>query len=317
MPRMLAAAGADASRPEDLIGANRAWRGRLPAVRSPGERNPRHAPESPDRSGAGKTHRANTRSCWTTIVELIAILENPTSCMKVIRDELAEIKRGIRRRAPHGDLSEPGRSRRSGPDRAEDVVVTMSHARLRQASAGRAMYRAQQRGGKGTHGDRDQGRGFRRATVGRQHARHAAALHQRRPRVLAEGAPDPEAGRGSRGKPIVNLLPLEEGEKIRRCCRCANSRRPLRLLRDAQRHGEEDAAERISRPRANGIIAIDLDDGDGLVDVAHHRRHARRAAVRAQRQGRAFRRRRSASDGPHGAPACAACARPTATQVDR
>ena len=71
----------------------------------------------------------------------------------------------------------------------------------------------------------------------------------------------PQAGRGSRGKPIVNLLPLEEGERI-------NAVLPIRefeedkfvFMATSQRHGQEDAA--------------------GRVLAAAHRRHHRRRAAR-------------------------------------
>ena len=47
----------------------------------------------------------------TTIAGLIAILEDPDKLLDVIRDELVELKEALRRRAPHGDPAQPGRSR--------------------------------------------------------------------------------------------------------------------------------------------------------------------------------------------------------------
>ena len=78
----------------------------------------------------------------------------------------------------------------------------------------------------------------------------------------------PQAGRGSRGKPIVNLLPLEPDERI-------NAVVPTRdfptdrYVFFATRRGQvkKTALEAYSRPRASGIIAIDIRDGDELVDV--------------------------------------------------
>jgi DNA gyrase subunit A len=79
----------------------------------------------------------------------------------------------------------------------------------------------------------------------------------------------PQAGRGSRGKPIVNLLPLEEGEKI-------NAVLPIKQF-DEQRQVfmatslgtvKKTALSAFSRPRTSGIIAVDLKDDDRLVGVA-------------------------------------------------
>jgi DNA gyrase subunit A len=79
----------------------------------------------------------------------------------------------------------------------------------------------------------------------------------------------PQASRGSRGKPIVNLLPLEEGERI-------NAVLPIKEFDDdsfvfmATSAGtvKKTPLGQFSRPRASGIIAIDLRNGDKLVDAA-------------------------------------------------
>ena len=79
----------------------------------------------------------------------------------------------------------------------------------------------------------------------------------------------PQASRGSRGKPIVNLLPLEEGERI-------NAILPIReydadsfvFMATSGGTVKKTPLDQFSRPRANGIIAIDLRNGDRLVNVA-------------------------------------------------
>jgi len=78
----------------------------------------------------------------------------------------------------------------------------------------------------------------------------------------------PLAGRGGRGKPIVNLLPLAEGERI-------SAMLPIRDYPDDQfvfmatRQGtvKKVPLEAFSRPRASGIIAVGLDEGDQLAGV--------------------------------------------------
>ncbi len=78
----------------------------------------------------------------------------------------------------------------------------------------------------------------------------------------------PQAGRVARGKPLVNLMPLEEGEKI-------NAVLPIKQFDDehfvfmATSHGtvKKTPLSAYSRPRPSGIIAVDLRDGDRLVGV--------------------------------------------------
>jgi DNA gyrase subunit A len=78
----------------------------------------------------------------------------------------------------------------------------------------------------------------------------------------------PMAGRGSRGKPIVNLLPLEDGERI-------NAVLPIReydensfvFMATSAGTVKKTALSNFSRPRTSGIIAVDLRNDDVLVDV--------------------------------------------------
>jgi DNA gyrase subunit A len=79
----------------------------------------------------------------------------------------------------------------------------------------------------------------------------------------------PLAGRNSRGRPMVNLLPLEEGERI-------NAVLPIReydadsfvFMATSGGTVKKTPLDQFSRPRTNGIIAIDLRNGDKLVNVA-------------------------------------------------
>jgi DNA gyrase subunit A len=78
----------------------------------------------------------------------------------------------------------------------------------------------------------------------------------------------PQAGRNSRGKPMVGLLPLQEGERI-------NAVLPVKQYDEnhfvfmATSHGtvKKTPLSAFSRPRSNGIIAVDLRDDDRLVGV--------------------------------------------------
>ena len=185
------------------------------------------------------------------IRDLSDILARPERLLTVIRAELDDIKDEVRRRAPHArssqdhsdltieDLIEP-----------QDVVVTLSHGGYAKAQPvtdvpGAAARRPRQ--GR----DRDQGRGLHRQAVRRQHARHAAVLLQRRQVYWLKVYQLPQASRGSRGKPIVNLLPLQEGERI-------NAVLPIREFDEnkfvfmATAHGtvKKTPLRAFSRPRA-------------------------------------------------------------------
>ena len=79
----------------------------------------------------------------------------------------------------------------------------------------------------------------------------------------------PQAGRAARGKPIVNLLPLDAGERI-------NAILPIRefdqdhyvFMATANGTVKKTALSNFARPRASGLIAVDLREGDYLVNVA-------------------------------------------------
>ena len=111
----------------------------------------------------------------------------------------------------------------------------------------------------------------------------------------------PQGSRTSRGKPIVNLVPLEEDEKITAVL-------PVKEFDDehfvfmatAQGTVKKTALSAFSRPRPRGIIAVNLDDGDYLIGVAltDGKHDVMLFSVRGQ--GGALRRGRGAADGPPG-----------------
>ena len=111
----------------------------------------------------------------------------------------------------------------------------------------------------------------------------------------------PQASRGSRGKPIVNLLPLQEDERI-------NAVLPIHefeenkfvFMATAQGTVKKTSLDAFSRPRQAGIIAIELEQGDRLVGVDITDGTQADHPVLERRQGDPLRRERRASDGPHG-----------------
>ena len=78
----------------------------------------------------------------------------------------------------------------------------------------------------------------------------------------------PEAGRTAKGRPLANLIKLEEGEEVSKVLRVTSFSGEESIL-FATRHGvvKKTALDAYSRPRANGIRAINLEEGDEVVSV--------------------------------------------------
>ena len=110
-------------------------------------------------------------------------------------------------------------------------------------------------------------------------ARLDPVLHQPRPRLLAQGLGGGAAGRaGEPAQPIVNMFPLQQGEKGQRRAAAdptasAASVGPYVFMATAQ-GTVKDGARRFNNPRKAGIIAVDLDPGDYLISArltdGHH-----------------------------------------------
>src|SRR3989338_1651183 len=202
-----------------------------------------------------------------TIADLLDILSNPDRLMRVIRDELLAIKEqyGDKRRTEivqarislkMEDLIAP-----------EDVVVTLSHAGYIKSQP-LSDYRAQRRGGRGGSATKVKEEDFvEKLLIANTHATILCFTNLGRVYWL-KVYDIPQAGRGARGKPIVNLLSFDEGEKVS----------AILPVRDFAQGGyvfmatsdgtvKKTALTEFSRPRPSGIIAIDLEVGNRLVGV--------------------------------------------------
>ena len=150
---------------------------------------------------------------------------------------------------------------------SEEVVVTLSHGGYAKAQPIGA-YQAQKRGGRGRSATKVKDEDFiDNLFVANTH--DTILCFSSRGKVYwLKVYQVPQASRGSRGKPIVNLLPLDQGERI-------NAVLPIRdyaadsfvFMATSGGTVKKTPLSQFSRPRANGIIAIDLRD-DKLVDVA-------------------------------------------------
>ena len=204
------------------------------------------------------------------ITEYQRILSDDANILAIIREDLVELRR------KHAD---PRRTEISGEELGtidlgdliteENMVVTISHQGYIKRTAA-SIYRAQRRGGKGLKGAK---------TEEEDPIRHlfAASTHDyllfftNRGKVYWQKVYDlPQLGRESRGRAIVNLLNLAEGETIADCRAVRDFSLPDHYLMMATRRGlvKKTALSQYSRPQRNGIIAIKLKENDELVDVA-------------------------------------------------
>ena len=201
------------------------------------------------------------------IADLLDILSSSDRLMEVIKTELLEIREqfGDERRteivADRLDLT------LEDLITEEDVVVTLSHQGYAKAQS-LDTYQAQRRGGRGKTATTTKDEDFVDKLF-------VASTHDT---ILCFSSMGkvywlkvyelPQAGRNARGKPMVNLLPLEEGERI-------NAVLPIReytedryiFMATANGTVKKTPLTDFSRPRASGIIAVDLRDDNQLVGV--------------------------------------------------
>jgi DNA gyrase subunit A len=202
------------------------------------------------------------------IQDLTDILTRPERLTQVIREELIEMREayGDARRTEINrdhldltteDLIEP-----------QDVVVTLSHAGYAKSQPV-TEYQTQRRGGRGRSATSVKDEDFvEKLFVANTH--DTVLCFSNRGKVYwLKVYKLPQAGHNARGKPMVNLLPLEEGEKI-------NAVLPVQqydeqhfvFMATSQGTVKKTPLTAFSRPRTSGIIAVDLRDNDRLVGVA-------------------------------------------------
>jgi DNA gyrase subunit A len=201
------------------------------------------------------------------IKELIEILSNPERLLEVIREELEEIRDNYADKRRSEIMQDELDFNMEDLITEEDVVVTFSHegyAKSQQLD----VYNTQRRGGRGKSATSMKTEDFiDKLFVANTH--DTLLCFSSRGKVYwLKVYQLPMAGRGSRGKPINNLLPLEEGERI-------NAVLPIReydedrfvFMATSSGTVKKTPLSNFSRPRASGIKAIEFRDEDKLVDV--------------------------------------------------
>ncbi|WP_291973073.1 DNA topoisomerase (ATP-hydrolyzing) subunit A [Candidatus Symbiopectobacterium sp.] len=201
------------------------------------------------------------------IAELLRILTSPERLMEVIREELEAIK------TQYSDARRTEITANSADINIEDlinqedVVVTLSHQGYVKYQP-LSDYEAQRRGGKGKSAARIKEEDFiDRLLVANTHDT-ILCFSSRGRLYLLKVYQLPEASRGARGRPIVNLLPLEPEERITAIL-------PVREYEEGQNvfmatasgTVKKTALTEFSNPRSKGIIAVNLNEGDELIGV--------------------------------------------------
>ena len=209
------------------------------------------------------------RKLLADIGEFNRILSDEKNILQIIREDLRELKR------KHAN---PRRTEISGEEigdidledliEEETMVVSISSNGYIKRTPVTA-YRAQRRGGKGLKGAKtDEEDPIQHLFVASTHAfllffTNRGKVYWRKVYGL------PQLGRYSRGRAVVNLLNLAEGEQITDCRAVRDFDQPGHFLVMATARGlvKKTPLKAYSRPLRSGIIAIRLREGDDLVDV--------------------------------------------------
>lgn len=204
------------------------------------------------------------------ITDYLEILGDQTRIYAIIREDLEEIKRrfGDARRTEI-NFEEVGNIDLEDLITEETMVVSISHRGYIKRTPS-SVYNTQRRGGKGLKGAKtDDEDPIQHLFVASTHA--YLLFLTTAGKVRWQKVYDlPQLGRESRGRAIVNLLNLEEGEQIAQCLAIRDFDQPGHFVMMATKDGlvKKTPLEQYSRPKKGGIIAIKLREEDALIDAA-------------------------------------------------
>lgn len=201
------------------------------------------------------------------IIDLIDILSSPERLKQVIKEELLAAK---------ADFADARRTEIIGTQEditiedlitEEDVAVTLSHEGYVKVQS-LDNYRLQRRGGRGKAATKMKEEDYiEKLLIANTH--DTLLCFSSRGKVYwLKTYQLPAAQRTSRGKPIVNLLPLENGERIQAILPVKDFNADVAVIM-ATRDGliKKIHVEQFARPRNSGIIALELLEGDSLVNA--------------------------------------------------
>lgn len=202
------------------------------------------------------------------IRNLLEILGNPDRLREVIREELTAIKTEFGDKRLTEIIGEREDLLMEDLITEEEVVVTFSHEGYVKYQP-LTVYQTQHRGGRGKAATAVKEEDFvERLVIASTHdtllcfSNHGKVYWLKVYQL-------PAATRTARGRPIINLLPLAEGEKLNAILPVKNYDESKHVFMATTKGVVKKVSlEQFSRPRSNGIIAVELDEGDKLIDVA-------------------------------------------------
>ena len=216
------------------------------------------------------------REVMTEIADLLDILSKPERVTTIISTELADVKRefgetklGARRSAVVHNAQELGTEDLITPT---DMVVTLSHTGYIKSQP-LAEYRAQKRGGRGKQATQTKDDDWvDQLFIANTHDWILCFSDRGRVYWLKVWEV-PQGSRASRGKPIVNMFPLQPGEKVTVVLPLTGATRSFPadhfvFMSTVLGTVKKTSLDEFSNPRKAGIIAVDLDDGDHLIGAA-------------------------------------------------
>ncbi|RDK04341.1 DNA gyrase subunit A [Paraburkholderia lacunae] len=208
------------------------------------------------------------REVMAQIADLLDILARPERITAIIVDELTSIK------AEFGDARRSKIELNATELNTEDLitpqemVVTMSHAGYVKSQP-LSEYRAQKRGGRGKQAtSMKEDDWIDTLFIANTHD-HILCFSNRGRVYWVKVYEVPQGSRNSRGRPIVNMFPLQDGEKITVVLPVKEfSADKFVFMATALGTVKKTPLEAFSRPLRKGIIAVGLDDGDYLIGAA-------------------------------------------------
>jgi DNA gyrase subunit A len=212
--------------------------------------------------------RDEYREVMVKIADLLDILAKPARITKIIGDELRALKEAFTDRRKSEIVTVAEDISIEDLIAPQDMVVTFSHGGYVKSQP-LADYRAQRRGGRGRMATTMKEDDFiERLFVAHSHD-YLLCFSNRGKLYWLKVFEVPVGSRSARGKPIVNMFPLEEGEKITAVV-------PVKEFDEdhyvfmATAHGtvKKTPLDEFSRPRPSGIIAVGLGEDDYLVGAA-------------------------------------------------
>jgi DNA gyrase subunit A len=216
------------------------------------------------------------KEVMSEIADLLDILATPERVTTIISDELTAIKTefgqtkiGARRSQIEHNAQDLGTEDLITPT---DMVVTLSHTGYIKSQA-LSEYRAQKRGGRGKQATQTKEDDWiDQLFIANTHDYILCFTNKGRVYWLKVWEV-PQGSRTSRGKPIVNMFPLQAGEKVNVVLPLTGEARTFPadrfvFMATAQGTVKKTALEEFSNPRKAGIIAVDLDECDFLIGAA-------------------------------------------------